>query len=241
VVDLSRRLDRPVHTHLLETAAEEAAVRGETGMGQMEFLDRAGVLDRPLSVAHGVRFGAEHLGTLSGRPLGIVHCPSSNAKLGSGIADLVFQGEAIGISRGIGTDGAACNNTLNILEEMRLAARLQALHQGPGRVRAEEVLGMATLEGARAIGMEAELGSLEPGKRGDLAILDLAGPGTAAVAEVSPAVRLVHGAGRDAVRWVVVDGEILVDRGTLPHLDVEGITRRALEEAEALRTRAALS
>jgi cytosine/adenosine deaminase-related metal-dependent hydrolase len=89
--------------------------------------------------------------------------------------------------------------------------------------------------------MEAELGSLEPGKRGDLAILDLAGPGTAAVAEVSPAVRLVHGADRSSVRWVVVDGEVLVDNRTLTHLDMERVLHRAREEAEALAARAALS
>ncbi len=238
--EMSERLGAPIHTHLLESEAEERAVRAALGRGQMEFLNEVGILGRDLRVAHAVWLGEPQLEVLGGRPLRIAHCPSSNLKLGSGIADLRRLRDAENLAVGIGADGAPCNNDLDVLEEMRLAALLQQLKQGPGRFRALEAVEMATVDGARAVGLGPELGSLEPGKAGDLAILDLERPQSFGPEAVSVYDRIVYGAGRDAVRWVVVDGEVVVEKGTLPHLDLGHIMTRAGEEVRALLARTEL-
>ena len=239
-VALAESLSAPIHTHLLETEAEELAVQARLGVGQMQFLDETGVLDADLRVAHGVLLGPEDMNTLAGRSLKVIHCPSSNAKLGSGIADLVFLGVQENVSLGIGCDGAACNNDLDVLEEIRLAALLQGTKHGAGKFGARAALELATIGGAAALGMEGELGSLEPGKAGDLVVLDLGRPETLASKEASVYSRIVYGAGRDAVRWVVVDGEVLVEAREIPHLDEPALRRRPREEAEALLARAEL-
>jgi cytosine/adenosine deaminase-related metal-dependent hydrolase len=240
VAALAETLNAPIHTHLLESEAEEKAVHDALGQGQMEFLDETGILDRDLRIAHGVLLGDPHSRILAGRPLSVIHCPSANAKLGSGIADLVFLRDQENISVGIGCDGAACNNDLDVLEEIRLAALLQGIKQGAGRFTAREALELATIEGARAMGMEGELGSIETGKAGDLVVMNLEGPRTLAHEEVSIYARIVYGAGRDSVRWVVVDGEVLVESGTLPHLDEDALKRRSKEETDRLLSRARL-
>jgi cytosine/adenosine deaminase-related metal-dependent hydrolase len=198
------------------------------------------VLDADLRVAHGVWLREPQMEVLRGRPLSVVHCPSANLKLGSGIADLVFLRGQSNLAVGLGCDGAPCNNDLDVLEELRLAALLQGVKGGPGAFGARETLELATIEGARALGLADRLGSLEPGKLGDLVVLDLRRPATVGAASVSVYDRIVYGAARDAVAWVVVDGEVLVQNGRLPFLDEEEIRRRAVEEIEALLVRAAL-
>jgi 5-methylthioadenosine/S-adenosylhomocysteine deaminase len=240
-VGMARSLGAPVHTHLLESREEEASVREALGRSQMEFLDELGVLDADLRVAHAVWLGERELDVLGDRRLGIVHCPSANLKLGSGIADLVFLRSRANLTVGIGTDGAPCNNDMDVLEEMRLAALLAGFKRGPGAFRAEEALELATVEGARAIGLGDELGSLEPGKAGDLVVLDLDRPQTFGPERVSVYDRVIYAAGRDAVRWVVVDGEVRVDAGHLPHLDPEALRRRPKEEIRALLARVELN
>ena len=134
---------------------------------------------------------------------------------------------------GIGCDGAPCNNDMDVLEEMRLAALLQGLKGGPGSFSALwPRSSSATIEGARAVGWEDAIGSLEPGKAGDVVVLDLDRPQTFGAPGVSIYDRIVYAAARDAVRWVVVDGEIRVESGRLPHLDPEEYLRRP---AEAIR------
>ncbi len=238
---LARSLAAPMHTHLLESRDEETSVREALGTSQMEFLDRRGVLDADLRVAHAVWLGERELEVLAGRRMGIAHCPSANLKLGSGIADIVFLRGRPNLAVGIGTDGAPCNNDMDVLEEMRLAALLTGFKRGPGAFRAEEALELATVEGARAMGLEDDLGSLEPGKAGDLAILDLDRPQSFGPERVSVYDRIVYAAGRDAVRWVVVDGEVAVDAGRLPHLDPEALRRRPREEIRALLARVELN
>lgn len=242
VVRLSGELDLPIHTHLLESPDEEMVTRAVHGLGQMEFLDRHGVLDRPLRIAHGVWFGDGEAEVLAGRALSVVHCPSANLKLGSGIADVAGLRARDNVTVGVGCDGAACNNDLDILEEMRLAALLASGRFGPGRLSARDALALATCEGARAIGLEREIGSIESGKAADLVLLDLDRPASFGAEGVSVYDRIVYGAGRDAVRWVVVDGEIVVERGRLPFFpDVEAVTRRPAEEIRRLLRRAELS
>jgi 5-methylthioadenosine/S-adenosylhomocysteine deaminase len=239
-VAAARSLGAPLHTHLLESEREDREIRERWGKGQLEILDEFGALDVPLSIAHGVLFGEEHRRVLGDRTLGVVHCPSANAKLGSGTADLVFMRSVDSVHVGIGCDGPPCNNDLDVLEEMRLAALLQGLRHGPGKFSAQAALELATVEGARAVGMEGEIGCLAPGMAGDLVVLDLDRPQTFDPGGAAVYDRIVYGAGRDAVRWVVVDGEVLVENGRFPHLDSGEILARAREEAGLLLERAAL-
>jgi cytosine/adenosine deaminase-related metal-dependent hydrolase len=236
-VALSRERNALLHTHLLESEDEEASVREALGMGQLEVLDGVGALDAAPCVAHGVLLDERRLERVGDRRLGVVHCPSANAKLGSGIADLPLLRSRKSVSLGLGCDGAACNNDLDVLEEMRLAALLQGVRHGPGAFSALHALEAATIGGARAVGLGDEAGSLEPGKAGDLVVLDLERPSTFGTEAVSLYDRIVYAAGRDAVRWVVVDGEVLVDGGGFPHVDAGEVWAHADEAARALVSR----
>lgn len=236
-VEAARDLDLPMHTHLLEHPREEEEVKEVLGESQMEFLDRVGVLDTDLRIAHGVQLSPAHLEILAGRSLRVAHCPSANLKLGSGIANLGFLGEADGITVGIGTDGAPCNNDMDILEEIRLAALLQGVRQKPGAFSAEQALALATCDGAAAIDAADRLGSLEVGKAGDVVVLDLNTP--AAFGPCSSVYdRIVYGAGREGVRHVAVAGELLLREGELIAFDETETLARAGEEVRALVDRA---
>lgn len=240
-VALCQDLDLPMHTHLLEHPREEKEVSEALGESQMGFFDRLGVFDTDLRIAHGVWLESHHLDVLDGRHLTICHCPSANLKLGSGIADLAFLMGEETFDVGIGTDGAPCNNTMDLLAEMRLAALLQQYKQGPGRVSARDILELGTRGGARALGLQDEVGSLEVGKRGDLVVLDLQRPSTFGPSPVSLYDRIVYGAARDAVRVVAVDGVVRYRDGAWPHLEAEALRRRPEEELERLLRRARLA
>lgn len=239
-VDLATRRRVGVHTHLLEHPDEEAEVIEALGVGQLEYFDRLGVLDTDLRVAHGVQFEPRHADILGGRPISVIHCPSANLKLGSGIADLGFLSSIEGSRLGLGCDGAPCNNDLDVLEEMRLAALLQGVRQGPGRFAAERALAMATIEGAAALGLARDIGSLEPGKWADIVLLDLNAPSSFAGPGVGIYDRIVYSAGRDAVERVMVAGRILREGRQFPRMDAEALARRPYEEVEALLGRARL-
>jgi len=232
-VALATEFGLPVHTHLLEHPREEDEVREVLGESQMGYLDRLGVLDTDLRIAHGVQLSEAHLELLAGRSLRVCHCPSANLKLGSGIAHLGFLGSAEGIEVGIGTDGAPCNNDMDILEEIRLAALLQGVRQKPGAFSAEDALALATSAGAAAIGKGDTLGSLEVGKMGDVVVLDLERPASFGPCS-SVYDRIVYGAGRDAVRHVAVGGTPLLRDGDLVSLDEHRTLARAGEEVQAL-------
>jgi len=239
-VALARSEGLPIHTHLLEHPGEGREIREALGIGELEYFDRLGVLDCDLRIAHGVQLRPSHLEVLAGRPLGVCHCPSANLKLGSGIADLAFLRSASNLKVGIGCDGAPCNNDMDMLEEVRLCALLQQWVQGPGRFGAEQAIAMATCEGAKALGLDAMIGSLEVGKAGDVCVWDLRRPGSFGAQRVSIYDRLVFGASKEALDWVVVDGRVVVERGQVATLDAQALARRPGEEIEALLARAAL-
>ncbi len=239
-VELAERVGAPLHTHLLEHPQEEMEVRAALGQSQMDFLEGAGVLDADLRIAHGVGFKEPHRVILDGRPMKVAHCPSANLKLGSGIADLPYLRSIAGLDVGIGCDGAACNNDLDVLEEIRLAALLQHHHHPPGMFTAFDALCLATRDGARAVGLASEIGSLEVGKRADLVALDLERPATFGAAAASVYDRIVYGAGRDSVQWVMVGGRFRVRDGKVIDLDHAGLLARAGEAVQALLARADL-
>jgi len=161
----------------------------------------------------------------------VVHCPSSNLKLASGIAPIPEM-LAQGIHVALGADGAPCNNNLDAFMEMRLAALLQKPIHGPRAMPAADALWMATRAGARALGLEAEIGSLEPGKRADVTILDLAQPQSAPWRD--PIAAAVYAARPENVRHVLVDGAFLKRDFRLTRVDPREVTRAAIAAMETI-------
>lgn len=234
---LSRAQHTIVHTHASEQQAEIALVERATGRRNLHYFADTGLVSPRLCVAHCVWVDDAEQAVMAEHDVKVLHCPGSNLKLGSGIAP-VPELRRRGISVSLGADGAACNNRLDMFDEMRLAATLQAVRLEPGVLPARDVVWMATREGARALGLEAEIGSLEPGKRADLIVVGLDRPHLATGPD--PYSMLVYAARGTDVRTTVVDGEVLVDRGTMEHLDVSAVVNTARQEALALARRAGL-
>jgi 5-methylthioadenosine/S-adenosylhomocysteine deaminase len=171
--DLALEYDVPLHTHIAETAQEVEEHRSEHGMPVVPWLKKQGLFEAKVIAAHCVHLDLGELRTLLHHGVGVAHNPSSNLKLASGFAPVAKMLE-IGLSVGIGTDGPASNNDLNMLEEMRLAALLaKGVTQDPTAVPAKQALAMATRVGAQALHIADRTGSLEAGKRADLAVVDL--------------------------------------------------------------------
>lgn len=225
--ELAGRRGWPIHTHALEQQDETAAVRRlKNGRDEIEYFADQGVLAADLRLAHGVWLTEAHLGRVRQERFSVVHCPSSNLKLGSGIADLLAIRRA-GVPVGIGCDGAACSNQLDNFQELRLAALLQKVKHGPEAFSGLDALRLATSEGARALGLHNETGTLEPGKRADLVVLASDRPEIWGAPQADPHDLVAFGASRAEVRHVVVDGRLLVEDGRLTHLDLEEILRES--------------
>jgi 5-methylthioadenosine/S-adenosylhomocysteine deaminase len=233
VAAMSARDKVLVHTHASEQRDEIAMVRVATGRANIEYFDEVGLASPRLNVAHCVWVDEAEQALLATRDVKVTHCPGSNLKLGSGIAP-VPELSAQGICVSLGADGAACNNSLDMFGEMRLAATLQAIRRAPGTLLAPEVLWMATRNGARALGLEAEIGSIEAGKKADLILID------AAAAHLAPSPdpysAIVYSARPTDVRLTMIDGEILVRDGAHLQLDEREIVVTAGDEARRLAT-----
>ncbi|MEM7582170.1 MAG: amidohydrolase family protein [Acidobacteriota bacterium] len=237
VQSLSSRRGWPVHTHALEQRAETELVRSlKQGRDEIEYFADYGILDTDFRVAHGVWLESRHLQDLSRRKFSVVHCPSSNLKLGSGVADVVGLRSA-GIPVGVGCDATACSNRLDGFEELRLAALLQMERHGPEAFSGRDALDLATREGAEAIGAAQSIGTLEAGKRADLVVLDASQPELWAASQADLHDIVAFGASRAQVRHVFVDGEHLVEDGKLTHLDLEAVSREAHRACQRLLAR----
>ncbi|MBS1263108.1 MAG: 5'-deoxyadenosine deaminase [Methanonatronarchaeales archaeon] len=222
--------DSRIMTHVSETESGVTSVVEREGQGPVEFLDGIGVLDGAL-LAHGVHLSGEEMEILAERGAHVAHCPSSNLKLGSGVAP-VRELLEVGVNVCLGTDGAASNNNLDMFHETRLAA---LLHKGVAEdattVPAETALEMATLNGAEALGVDA--GALEPGKHADIVAVDLSTPHDTPVDD--PVSALVYSAKSGDVTDVFVAGEHVVRDGDLRSLDLERVVETAERSAERLR------
>lgn len=234
--ELAERRGWPVHTHALEQREETAAVRAlKDGRDEIEYFAQEGILATDLRIAHGVWLTPEHRERVRGQRVSVVHCPSSNLKLGSGIADLLGLRRA-GIPVGIGADGAPCNNRLDALTELRLAALLQKVRHGPAAFSGLDALRLATSEGARALGLGGEIGSVEPGKAADLVVLATDRPELWADPRADLHDLVAFAATRASVRHVLVEGDLLVEDRRLTRLDLDLIRREAARTlAELLR------
>jgi 5-methylthioadenosine/S-adenosylhomocysteine deaminase len=225
VLDLAERYEVPVMTHLAESPGEMAMVRERFGTTPVRHLASQGLLSERLTAAHCVWVDDEEIGVLAKRGVGVVHCAESNMKLASGIAP-VGKMLAAGLRVGLGTDGAASNNDLDLFGEMGTVAKLHKVVSGdPTAAPAREVLRMATLGGAASLHMEKEIGSLEPGKKADLMVVGTSAPG--ALPLYDPFSYLVYSARSDSVESVIVEGKVLMHGRRLMTLDTERIRRAA--------------
>jgi 5-methylthioadenosine/S-adenosylhomocysteine deaminase len=238
VAELSARDGVIVHTHASENREEVEIVRTLSGgLSNFEYLAETGLATPHLCTAHCVWVTDAELAILAERDVKVMHCPSSNLKLGSGIAP-VAEMRARGISVSLGADGAACNNRLDMFEEMRLAATLQAVRKQPGALTARDAVWMATREGARALAMEREIGSIEAGKRADLILITRDRPHQAP--DPDPWSTLVYASRGTDVRMTMVDGQVLVRDFSLTNHDVRDVTAEARQAAATLAARAGL-
>jgi cytosine/adenosine deaminase-related metal-dependent hydrolase len=236
VSELAERSGATVHTHAAETPLELDTVKRQTGHDEIAYLEAVGIAGPRAALAHCVWVGNDRIAALARQRTNVVHCPSSNLKLGSGVAPIPEM-LAAGCRVSIGADGAACNNRLDGFAELRLAALIQKPRLGPDALPAGQALELATLGGARALGLESEIGSLEVGKYADLIALDLDGPH--AQPECADLIsRIVYSARASDVRHVLVGGRIVVRDGALQTADVAGIRRTANVEARRLRAEA---
>ncbi len=238
VSQLSRKHQVMIHTHASENKNECEIVEGETGQRNIAYLDSLGITGAHVLLAHCVHLDAEEMETLTRTKTNVAHCPSSNLKLGSGVARIAeMLARRIPVS--LGADGAACNNRLDMFTEMRTAALLQKLAHGPEVLPAARTLRMATIDGARALGLEKEIGSLEAGKRADVIVVDLNRPhSTPRRGDVVSA--LVYSAQPSDVRSTIIDGQILMREGKLLTLSEANVIEEANREASALGARAGL-
>jgi 5-methylthioadenosine/S-adenosylhomocysteine deaminase len=226
-----------VHTHASEQREEIEVVRAQTGLDNVAYLASVGLATERLCAAHCVWVTDAEQRLLAERRVKVLHCPSSNLKLGSGVAPIAEMRRQ-GISVSLGADGAACNNSLDMFHEMRLAATLQAMRHGPGALPAREVVRMATRDGARALGLDREIGSIEPGKRADLILVghdDVRHvPGT------DPYSTLVYACSAADVRMTMIEGLVVAQDAELTWADRRDVAGAATAAARTLIARAGL-
>ncbi|MER2517250.1 MAG: TRZ/ATZ family hydrolase [Candidatus Accumulibacter phosphatis] len=226
VLTLAEQIELPIHLHLHETGQEIEESVQRFGVRPIERIRRLGLLSPALIAVHGVHLEAHEIDLLAQHGCSLAHCPSSNLKLASGIAP-ISELVAKGINIGLGTDGAASNNRLDLFQEMRLAALLAKQQSGRAdALNAHQVLHMATLAGARALGLEAQIGSITPGKAADLCAVALDDLVLAPCYE--PVSQLTYAVGREHVSAVWVAGRIRVEDGQLIESNETGLIKLAL-------------
>lgn len=215
ILTLSEQLNLPIHCHLHETRQELEDSQRQYGMTPIRRLHKLGLLGPEFIGVHGVHFNHDELALLADTGASIAHCPTSNMKLASGFAP-VAQMRQLDINVGLGTDGAASNNRLDLFSEMKLAALLAKGSTGDAAaLPAHNVLHMATLGGARALGLSELIGSLSPGKSADIVAVHLAA--LESLPCYDPVSHLVHVCGRESVSHVWIAGKCCVDHKTLPN------------------------
>jgi 5-methylthioadenosine/S-adenosylhomocysteine deaminase len=215
---LAQEFGLKYHIHASENKDEVAMIKERTGKLNVEYLDSIGTLGKDTVIIHGVHLEESELARMIETDTHLVHCPTANLKLASGFAPIHKYRQA-GLVVGIGADGAPCNNTMDPFYEMRLAALIQKPLFGPEALPAQQAFEMATIEGAKVLGKENEIGSLEEGKLADIATIDLTHPSVATVE--NPYSALVYSCSSRDVTNVFIDGERVVANGQHQNLDHE--------------------
>ncbi len=221
-----------IHIHLAESVAECENLKKEYDCTPIEYADRAGCFEVPCIAAHCVQATDSDIGLMAKKGVSVVTNPASNMKLGNGFAPVQKMLDA-GINVCLGTDGASSNNTLNLFHEMSLVA---LIHKGTGMtpqcISAQEVFAMATVCGAKALSLEDKIGTIEVGKRADLAILNLSNPSLVPSNNLMAA--LSYSANGSEVETVIIDGKITMKDRKILTLDEEEVYRQAQEAAKRI-------
>ena len=229
-VALATEYDVPIHIHIAETALEQEGSKAEYGTTVVPWLEKYGLFNAKVIAAHGVHLEESEMHTLKAANAGVAHCPSSNLKLASGVAP-VHQMLAAGLHVGIGTDGTASNNDLDMVEETRLAAFLQkGIFGDPTLLPARKAWELATIEGAKALHLDRLTGSLEPGKRADIIVIQMADLHQTPRFAYSPDTifsQLVYAAKSTDVQHVMVNGQMLMEDRRLLTLDEDALRQKA--------------
>ncbi len=236
----ARDLGCMIHTHAAETAAEEEILLREKKHRSIDFFRELGIAGSHCCFAHGVQVNAREIATLAQDRTGITHCPGSNAKLASGIAPILQMRQA-GVRLGLGADGAACNNRLDVFAEMRLAGFLQKLRHGATALSAPAIVEMATIDGARCLNWDDEIGSLEIGKKADLVAINLDAPHVYPVQHENIYAQIVYAAKSSDVQLTMIDGRICYERGEIANMDAAATLASAESEWKKLLQRTPLA
>ncbi|WP_438445223.1 5'-deoxyadenosine deaminase [Gorillibacterium sp. sgz5001074] len=236
VRDLSAKYGVMVHTHASENETEIALVEAERGMRNVVYLDHIGLARPNLILAHSIWLDEEEKRIIRERGVKVTHCPGSNLKLSSGIASVPGL-LADGVPVGIGADGAPCNNNLDMYQEMRLTALIHKVQHGPTAMDARTVLRMATMGGARVLGLEDSIGSVEVGKLADLQLLDLNDFHVYPSFDADLYSRVVYAATRGDVDTVLIDGETVMRDKRVRTIDKDYVLRESDRALKRLLTR----
>jgi 5-methylthioadenosine/S-adenosylhomocysteine deaminase len=237
--DLAREKGTLCHFHLSETRREVHEHEAKTGRRPPVWLEEIGFFGPGMVAAHGVWLTRREIEILSHREVGVAHCPSSNLKLATGGVAPVVELRAAGVHVGLGTDSAASNNSLSMLREMHVAGLLQKHHRwDAAALTAQELLDMATIEGARLLGRADDLGSIEVGKRADLSLVRLDHPTVLPARPEAIVSHLAYSASEEAIDSVYVDGECVVRHRQLVRAPWAELARAAEAAAGPLWTRA---
>jgi 5-methylthioadenosine/S-adenosylhomocysteine deaminase len=219
IAELATRHDARIHVHACETRIEIDQVRARHDRTPIEVLAEVGLLTDRTVLAHGVHLCDGDIALIAASRASVTHCPASNFKLASGIAR-VPELLATGVNVPLGTDGPASGNDLDLWMAMRLAAYVHKVHSDdPTVLRAAEVVAMATINGAVALGIDDQVGSLEVGKRADVVVLDARSP--ALTPMFDPHSAIAYAAGRADVRSVIIDGRVVLDERVHTTIDLD--------------------
>jgi 5-methylthioadenosine/S-adenosylhomocysteine deaminase len=236
VRDLSAQYDVKIHTHASENRGEIELVEQERGMRNVVYLDYIGMAKPNLILAHCVHLDDEEKRIIHERGVKVTHCPGSNLKLASGVADIPDMLDK-NLMVSLGADGAPCNNNLDMFNEMRLAAIIQKPTHGPTAMNARTVFRMATIGGAKTMGLENEIGSLEVGKKADLAILNLNDFHIYPSFDVDTISRIVYSATRADVETTIIDGKIVMENRVIKTVDKELVLKETNKSIRRLLKR----
>ena len=237
IAQYAEKYDVGYHTHLCETEDEVRQIKEKYGKSSVELLDDVGALGPRLSIAHGVHLTAEDIQLLAERGVGVVHNPTSNMKLASGVAP-VPELIAAGVKVGLGTDSNLSNNNLDMFEEMRMAAFLHKLtRKDPAILPCDQVLRLATMGSAACLGMDHLIGSLEVGKRADIIIMNMHQPHLYPLLpepNTNVIEQLVYSASAADVMTTIVEGKVLMHERKVRTLDWEAAEELVIESAQDL-------
>ena len=231
-VDLAKELNTGLHIHLAETLDEETKIKSRYDKRSTEYLNDLGVFDVPVILAHGIYISDSDIEILKNVKGGIAHNPISNCKLSSGICDVVKLRKN-GINIGLGTDGIGSTTTMDMFEEMKTAAYLQKVNtMEPSSISAYDILKMATIEGAKVLGLEKEIGTLEPGKKADMIFIKTDKLHMCPANDVC--ANLVYSSNGADVESVMIDGKVIMQNRKMLNLDEKQVMRQVKKIAKRL-------